>query len=282
MGDHYLPQYYLKGFCDPATPSTIYRYERGSQDVIEASVKAVAQEKGYYSPDVETYLANQIEGPANGVLRKLRERRAISPDDKLILSKYMATMLKRVPHSKERLRAHAPESMKPVLDSLETELLRLAEEDPTKRDLVERRRVEIRKIEEEFQREVPKDIWLAIIPPEATPGMLAAINTMTWLFWTCPKGIRFVTGDNPVFHFERIGIGKPESEISFPISCDIALWATWRTDLPDGFREANQRLVREFNRRTISAASRYVLSSLREQWLVKMMNKPSPRLNFIR
>jgi len=90
-----------------------------------------------------------------------------------------------------------------------------------------------------------------------------------------------LTSDNPFFFFESLGVGRPESEVSFPISSDVALWATWRTDLKEGFVPAKDSLIREFNRRTVSIAKRHLFYSRNEKWVVSLANKKAVRLNGI-
>jgi uncharacterized protein DUF4238 len=79
---------------------------------------------------------------------------------------------------------------------------------------------------------------------------------MTWQFLTCGSGQVFLTCDNPVFYFEEIGIGKPYSEVTVPLSSQIALWANWRQDLKEGFVPTTSQAVKEINRRTVTRAAR--------------------------
>lgn len=81
MGNHYVPRYYLKGFSQDDGKS-ICAYDKNERRCFATQVKSIANETDFYSPEVEEYLANSIEAPANGVLKKIRDRIEISADDK--------------------------------------------------------------------------------------------------------------------------------------------------------------------------------------------------------
>ena len=119
------------------------------------------------------------------------------------------------------------------------------------------------------------------VPPDPPSLLEEAIATMTWTFLTFDDRPAFMTGDNPLFHFSHLGVGKPESEISFPVSSTILLWGTWRTDSPQGYIPVRHPVVREMNRRTASNAVRYVFHALEEDWIVPFLRKatwPTNRL----
>ena len=107
MGDHYVPKYYLKGFSTD-NGKRILVYDKNEGQKLPTQVKSIANITGFYSREVEQYLANTIEGPANTVLKKIRNREQIKPRDKEILSEYMAVMIKRVPKGKKQLDEMAP------------------------------------------------------------------------------------------------------------------------------------------------------------------------------
>ena len=79
-----------------------------------------------------------------------------------------------------------------------------------------------------------------------------------------------------------MGIGNPESEVTFPISSHIALWATWRFDLKEGYFPTNSQVVKELNRRTCSTATRFVFHSHMEDWVLPLLIKDRLQLNMLR
>lgn len=281
MRTHYVPQHYLKGFCSAATPAILSRYEKGSRKVLTTTTKNLAQQCDLYPAEVEEFLATQIEQPANAVLDRIKERVPLAVEDKAVLASYMMTMLKRVPHALTRLEEAAPKAMESVLGELDAAIANWIAEDPSKAEILTKRRDEARQICARYEASLPREFWYDLIPPETAPRALAALGAMTWRFLTFDQEPEFMTSDNPVFFFEGIGIGYQHSEVTFPISKNIVLWATWRTDLEEGFFPTSQRIVREINSRTVSAATRYVFYSQKVKWVVSFVNRNTFVLNRI-
>jgi hypothetical protein len=280
MGHHYLPQYYLKGFTETAD-NVLWAYEKGTGLKFNSQIKNLANITNFYSRETEQYLANDIEEPANTVLDKIRGRHLINDNDKNIFAEYMAVMWKRVPRAKEDLKKMAPRLADDIVEELSVELDDIIAKEPAKTEFIEKRRKEINDIAASYAEDPPKDIWLENIPPERTPRVVEAINTMTWSFWEFSEQPVFLTCDNPLFYFTGMGVGRPHSEISFPISSHIVLWATWRKDLPNNFIKASTQIVREMNRRTADNASRYIFHSRDEYWIEPFVKKKHWELNRI-
>jgi hypothetical protein len=133
-----------------------------------------------------------------------------------------------------------------------------ASEQPEKTEFIEKHRAIFKGIIDKYSNELQSMIWLKTIPPEMTPRITAALADMTWRFLTFDQQPAFLTSDNPVFFFKGLGIGRPESEVTFLISSKLALWASWRSYLPEGYFPTNMQVVKEINRRTASPATPYV------------------------
>jgi hypothetical protein len=103
--------------------------------------------------------------------------------------------------------------------------------------------------------------------------LVKTLQRMTWHFFTAPQGHAFLTGDNPVFISEQHGLGKNVSELSFPISTNVALVASWHRELKEGFFEATPQVVKELNRRTAHKASRCLYFSQNLEWVVTLLNR---------
>ena len=145
MGDHYVPQYYLKGFSQNKG-KRIWVYDKVEGNKFPTQVKNIANITGFYSRDIEQYLANTIEGPANTVLMKIRQKEQIDQRDKEILSEYMAVMMKRVPKGLKRLEEMAPSISKKLYGDLSEELSQIALTMPEKKKAAQRRIKEIETI----------------------------------------------------------------------------------------------------------------------------------------
>ncbi len=278
MGQHYVPQYYLEGFCDLSTPSNIWVYDRGSNQKFRTSVKTVANENNRWPKKTEEYLANHIEAPANLVLDKICERQPITQGDKDVLSAYMVTMLQRVPKGLQRAKAAAPDVIDKVFTDLRQDIMTLITAHPSRESVLQDILQKLPGLRSKYETDFPMEAWYQNITEDALPRVRVVFPAMTWIFLTSDKGQPFLTNDNPVFFFEGIGIGKPESEITFPISSTVVLWATWRKNLEEGYIPAKEPVIREINRRTASAATRYVYYSKEEQWVVRLVQKKNLKL----
>ena len=280
MGHHYLPQYYLKGFTE-TNDNMLWAYEKKTGRKFNTQIKSLANITDFYSQETEQYLANDIEGPANAVLDKIRSRNLINDDDKNAFAEYMAVMWKRVPRAKEDLKKMAPRLADGIAKKLSGDLDHIIAEETQKTEFIEKRRKEIDDILSIYATNPPKDIWLENIPPGRTPRIVEAMKAMTWTFWEFDEQPVFLTCDNPVFYFTGMGVGRKDSEISFPISSQVVLWATWRADLPRNFIKASTQIVKEMNRRTVHNASRFVFHSRNEHWMVPFVKKKNWKLNRI-
>lgn len=281
MGDHYIPQYYLRGFCRDFGRE-LWVYDMQEARKFPTQVKSVANICGLYPPHLEKYLSEDIEHPANKVLDKIRNREHISPADKATLSRYMVVMWKRVPEGKNRLKERAPAITSEIREALFKELDAAILKNPSKEKIVRSRKAEIDEICNRFSQDIPDDIWHQVIPADRTPNAILAIATMTWRFFTFDEKPAFLTGDNPIFFFSHLGIGGGESELSFPISTNVLLWATRRFDLPEVYFPATPAIVKEMTRRIASITTRFVFHPEDEYWILPFLAKKRWKLNKIK
>jgi hypothetical protein len=71
-------------------------------------VKDVAQKARFYDPDVEREMAQKIEKPANTIIATLLEGGPINGREREVMTRYIATMVKRVPGRREKVVKLAP------------------------------------------------------------------------------------------------------------------------------------------------------------------------------
>ncbi len=272
MGHNYLPKYYLKGFCR-SEDNSIWAFDKTSGNKFITQIKTLANITGLYSEEIEQYLANEIENPANPVLDKLRNHQTINDSEKSVFAKYISVMWKRVPRAQEDVKKMAPRIADEIGNKLKFDLMDKQVKMPEETNFIDIRRREIDDIISRFSECPPKDIWLKNIPPDRTPNIVNAIKSMTWRFFEFDDNPAFLTCDNPVFYFQEIGVGRKDSELSFPISSHIVLWATWRSDISDKYIKASSQVVKEMNRRTAHNASKFVFHSKDEYWIGPFLKK---------
>jgi hypothetical protein len=280
---HYIPKYYLKGFTIPGTIDKIWLYQKASQEAISTSLKNVGVEKHFYSyttdegirdsDSLERYLNEEVEQPANKVIKKLRQQHKISSSEKIILARYMAVMLKRVPKNRERLHVMAPKIFGEVQSEYTQQLDAALQKNPEKSELVERRKAQLDDILSHYADEIPDFLFGDVLRKDIQ--LTKVISQMKWLFYVTKSDQTYITSDNPVFYFESWGIANKNnlSEITFPISSSICLHASWRNDPPEGIYIAPEKFVKEFNRRSVDGAMKYIYAPFQEDWLIRLVNK---------
>lgn len=278
MGDHYIPRYYLKGFVS-STDGIIWTYEKNGRKIFKSNVGKTGCENEFYRPDIEAFLSNDIENPANAVIDKIRNREKLSDYDKIILSTYMVAMLKRVPQGKIIINELAPNVAQETKDEFDFQISELIRSYPEKADLLEKKRKEIADTLNKYAIDPPKDFWLDLINPSRTPNVIKLLQMMTWTFLTVDDYPAFLTCDNPIYYFPWMGMGQPNSEVTFPISSNIALLASWSRNIIDGYYPVKAQSAREVNRRTASNATRFVYHCRQEKWIHKFINKPNHRIH---
>ncbi|MFC1836167.1 DUF4238 domain-containing protein [Thermodesulfobacteriota bacterium] len=282
MGHHYTPQYYLRGFEDPGTDQ-IWMYDKqGKVEVQRLPILRVAQQKEFYTKPMECYLAQEIEQPANPVLEKIRRSETIAKDDKVALANYLTTMIKRVPAGRDLHRQRIEIVCERILQEYRTEASQKISQDPSKEEFVLNRQTQIEDILSGVSQDPPKDMWEYVIPPEKTRKWVERFTRMTWTFRTFHSRPAFLTCDNPVFYFRHLGFDHSECEVSFPISSHVCLWLTWRQDIREGFIPVDERILEEFNQRTVNNATRWVFHACHEDWIEPFVRKRSRQVHLIR
>ena len=272
MGNHYLPRYYLDGFTSPDT-NRLWVYVKGEGRKFQSQPKSVANETDFYSPEIESALANEIEAPANAVLKKIRERVEISPDEKRSLAVYIMTLWKRVPRGLERFNEMAPQIAENRLSRFNDEIAESIHLNPNREDLLRdwQRRGEATL--KDIRESPPKDIWEQTLDPRKTPRSIDVLSKMAWQFLVHDKKPVFLTCDNPVFFFSEMGIGNPKSELTFPIGSNLILHANWEPVPRAQFRLASDTEIKQINRRTASNAQNFVFYASDEAWVIRLIGK---------
>lgn len=285
MGQHTVPQKYLKGFCIPNEPGMIWMYDKMARRFAETPipVKVVVQEANYFDPETEKELSESVEGPAHAVLARLRRCEPISTDDRLSFSMYVATMIMRVSGRRRKSLEMMPSVLKSTIKEIRTLIDEWAQGPNIDQKLVARRLEEVEQAREKFLHEPPAEVIDHIRSPWPNRKLAELIYEMTWRVVMSDQTTRFLTSDNPAYFFEAYGLGKPETEVTFPLSSNLALLASWQ-----GPREgliivqAKPMLVKEVNRRVASGAERFVFYHERRDWIATLADKPRPFLSRIR
>lgn len=275
MGHHYVPQFYLRGF---EAQGGIWTYDKLGGPSFATQVKSIANETGMYSEELESFLANKVEGPAKPALSKIRAKEMLSPEERISLAKYIVILWKRVPRARERAIERMPEVADEVQANIRAELDSLVEQNPSYREKVSEWKVQVDQVIAQHRQNPPPEVWYHSIQSQSDPAVVDATLSMNWTF-LCSDHHQFLTCDNPVFFFEHEGISKPTSELTLPLSTSVALWAS-RGGAPNGrFLTATPAAVKEINRRTAHNSTRFVYASRNESWIEPFVCRQQWRLS---
>ncbi len=279
MGDHYVPQAYLRGFTDPQSVNMIWVYDKLQRKFFPnaTNIINVAQENGFYGPEIENALSSDIENPANPVLEKLRRREAITDSERYSLSVYIAVMLSRVPRRRAKVKEKLPAQIESTIQQVIEAIDHIAATTDIQPEIVRKRLRELEEIRAEYLAKPPEPVIQEINAkiPRPSEKLVDLIYSMVWRFFIADRGpTRFLTTDNPAFFFESYGFGREESELSFPISSQICLLGNWQAgEGAERFFEIPDFYVKEMNRRNTSAATRFVFYHRRADWIPTLAHK---------
>ena len=274
MGHHYVPQHYLRGFEAAEEPGTIWAYDKVLHRFTRVPIKTIAQEAEFYDEQVERELSERLEGPAQKCLSQMRRRELLSPDERLLVAAYIATMMMRVPKQRAKALKIVPSALKSTIDAARNTIHGWASSDDTDQALVARRLAEVDRLESVWIQSPPPDVVNRIRSPWPTEKIVALVDSMVWRIVRATEDECFLTSDNPVCIFEAYGIGKPESEIAFPLAPDAALLASWRGPRR-GLIEVPRwpAAIREVNRRVVAGSDRFVFFHKNAQWVATLAEK---------
>jgi len=285
MGHHYIPREYLRGFADPLSPEALWQFDKkhGTFSSSPAAISKIAQQRSFYDDETEVKLNELVEIPGNRVLRKLRSGDLnLTDEDRINLSVYIATMMKRVPHHRDKGIASVPSVLAKVTEELRDEIHESAESGDISAEDADKYLADTDTAEEKYSNIIPAKVMEQIRKPWPSERIIAAIYNMHWRFVSAVRDQDFVTTDNPAFFFECFGVGTEKSELTIPVSSKLAIFGS-RTPVRNGDRVSTRtQFVKEANRRLISMATRFIYTRSRALWIPVVASKIDPYLSRIK
>ena len=279
MGQHSVPQHYLRGFEIPDEPGLIWTYDRTARTSKRLPIKSVAQAKDYYDEADEAALARYIEGPALDSLHALRRRERLDEDGRARMAVYIATLMMRVPRRRTKAVELLPEALESTVNKFRQQLEEWAASPDADPALVARRFSEVDAAEKKLAVEPPPQVVEQIRSPWPKTHYVELLYSMTWRIISSDSE-QFVTSDNPSHFFGAYGLGSPETEVCLPLAPDVALHMSRQGDLGALLFVRGRRAgIKEINRRVATEAERFVFSSVPAPWLSKVCDKPKPYLS---
>lgn len=207
---HYLPQFYLEGFC---RDGYLWVFDREANQLRRQTPVNTAIQRHYYTVEdkegkrntsIEGFLS-EIEGASKPVIQKIAAKEEISDDDKYVLAIFIAFLMHRVPDfekSVNKIAEHMIKDMANVMFSdertAEQMMKRYAEDagdnepDVSAKDLVALHKSGAYKIN--IHRNASLRCMLNI-----STDIANLFFQLDWIFFHAPKKNSFVTSDSPVF-----------------------------------------------------------------------------------
>lgn len=282
MGQHFVPQRYLRNFEDPDHPGYLWVHDRKADTPQLAKIEKVAQSRDFYSPSTERILAQAVEQPSNPVIDKLRQKRPITPPERAQLAYYIAVMMKRIPAHRRHARAMMPEALAGLVNDIREQLKAFANDVRANPEILKRRVVELDEVERKFQARPPREVLEQIREPWPSARIVDLVLRMAWRILLSAGPIFFLTTDNPAFYFRGLGLARKESEVCIPLSTCCTLHGSWQRAEPDPlFVPCEQAMVKEINRRMVSESERLVFYHQPATWVLKLLGKQRLVLNKI-
>jgi hypothetical protein len=265
---HYLSQFYLRGFS--ADGRSVYQIEKRSGRGYLSSIRDTAAIRDYHELDypdaddpnvVERRLA-QVETTLAEGLKEAIESGIVRPETHAKILELVALLRVRVPAFKASIEAF----LQNVVRSVGMMLQRKGELPTPPEGYEDLLRVENLSITIsnwkilEFMFRIAADRQLFDIFAAMKPAILRA-----------PEGAIFLTCDQPVALFHPaatstdaygVGLLDPALEVSVPLSSRALLFLSWPTERASHAtdREASDKEVAEFNRRSVVMADSFVFA----------------------
>jgi Protein of unknown function (DUF4238) len=281
VGHHFVPQAHLRRFECPRKPGSIWMYDRERRVWAQVAVESAAQARRYYDADVERGLAETIEHPANRAIEKLLKRLRLDNAERTHLSLYLLTMATRGPRQRRKSLETAPIAIAETIKEVRAQIEAFGEK-PGRKAKAEARLKELDALAVKFSKSLPKQVLDQVRTPFASEESLLPVHNMVWRVVPAPSGRFYITCDTPTHISEWAGVGTPQSELTFPISKDVALIGS-HTGRPGTieYLEPQEDLVREVNRRMVNCVERFIFSHKKEGWIAAGADSP-PDINRIR
>lgn len=277
MGKHFVPQLYLAGFAD--STGLIWQHDAGLNQVRRIALRTATSRRDAWPDYVERHLTDNIENPANKLVKKMRELVPLNPSERAVVARYIYLLWKRVPAFRAKMSGHVPgiaaDAKNELVAAMTLARSRSEVDEQAWNSVLSRIEHSI----DEFSANPPEEFWHTVLTSQEYGKAIDLLVSMNWAYLTSRNV--FVTSDNPVFIHEGIGLAHAHSELSIPISSGVVLWATRGRVPAAGSMEVPKQWAVELNRRTLQNATRFAFAPNECDWIIPLMRKakrPAQRL----
>ncbi len=206
---HYLPQFYLKGFC---RNEYLWVYDRKTNQVrrqtpintaVQTHYYSVENEDGEKNTEIESFLS-QIEGLTKPIIQKVSNKEEISLEDKEILSSFLGFLMNRVPDFEKSVNKMKEQVVKKVSDMVFSDekhaksiMNRYEKGTGNKIEISAKELVDFHK-RGEYTIEIHRNESLRLML-DLSFKIANFFRQMDWIFFHAPQKTSYVTTDNPLF-----------------------------------------------------------------------------------
>ena len=269
--NHITPQEYLKHFATKSNPELVWRFDIRKGIWESLPVRRAGQRKDFISPEDDHLLNENVEGPAQSYLNKLRMGEHVDEDGRFAVSKYVVTMIARTERMRLRMADSLSQDIASVMNAPEATAIQWGVP-------VAPMRTHLSKIDEHLQVDPLRTKEPILRKVLDFPEVQDHIMKMNWHVLTTRFSERFLTSDNPVFFRKATGLKPPYGEFLFALASKVALVGDWQgAERNLTFLPANSRFVKEFNRYIVSGADRWLYFHKRADWVNRVVQNPSTR-----
>jgi hypothetical protein len=282
MGNHYNPQRLLRNFQIPERPGFIWQHDKLGDGPVDAAISKVAQKRNFYDPETEERLNRLVEVPGGDAIDKIFDKQPLTPEDQFALGMHIGTMLRRTPAhriwAKELSKDLIPGAMQIVREHGREFVSQITASGLRGEEWA---KSWLEQMENSIERLDGKASDVAIErmnDPFPSQTILFALLDMTWRIVEAESNGPqfFITSDNPAVYFRAkgYGLGGDDTEVLMPVSTRLALHGS-RNRMRLNFTRmtVNQRTVREFNKRIVRDATRFVFTHDKAPWLAKILRR---------
>ena len=239
---HYLPKFYLEGFCNEE--GGLYIFDRKIKEIRCQKPLNTALQKDYYTfidKDGEKNLKieemlSQIEGDTKPIIEKLNNKEKINNKEKEILSLFIGFLSTRTPSFQDMVDSSMKQLNEIIIDRTfpdkEKTIHQLEKIKTQKNENWDSEKLAEFIVSKRWNLEIKREASLDMMIKQA-PKTAELFYDMNWIFIHAPAGSSFMTSDNPIILYEPnywgkkspygYGIGTPGVGKLIPLSDKVAL-----------------------------------------------------------
>ncbi|MEK6725694.1 MAG: DUF4238 domain-containing protein [Deltaproteobacteria bacterium] len=295
---HFVPAFYLRGFTDPSSDNMIWVYNKGSNNPFCEKPENIGLEKHYHTFEnldgskdtntIEDYFCHVWEGPTKTIIDQIKAGKFPVGDDRKFFASFLGLSFTRSPNHRANVDYATAQMLKSFsqfsatnqeyfVQSLKDYEYKMGEkltDDPE----------ELRQyiLEGRYDVKVTPELYLKMFISHGIQLGLV-IAKMKWAFIRATDRFSFLTSDNPFFFHDPspssssfwrgVGLLNENVEVTFPISKELALIATWKDSMTEMYIQGSHELARTINRCSVAAAHRAVYASEKSDALLRLVRK---------